>query len=174
MPRANKAARQSLQLLVSDGSMEFDGRARKVASQLISDIEQGIAMPGRKMATPTYIHRELNRAPAKHDGVHFETVDPITVEYDSQFLNHDAVAVWDLARTDLGSEGDDQRRHMNWMQWVFFAAACCVMVFAMFMFAHASEREAEAEAQQANEAQKAAPKATPTPVIPVIPRIGGN
>ena len=70
MPRGKGAQHQTLQILMADGSMEIDANAQKVGSQLLSDLMNGIAMPGREMPTPTYVHKETNRAPQQQDGVH--------------------------------------------------------------------------------------------------------
>lgn len=121
MARKPGGQRQTVQMLMSDRSMEI-GVGIKVGSQLISDMLNGVAMPGRQMPTDTFIHKELNRAPHKADGVHFETENPMAVEMDSQFLQVDAWSMWDGARLDLDSERDGQRRFENILK-----GAACVM-----------------------------------------------
>ena len=172
MAKRNRAQRQRLKLFVADGSMEEDGSARKVGAQIISDVANGVALPGRQLPSPVYVHRELNRAPTQQDGEHVETVNPIPAEMDSQFVNFDAQAMWDGARLDLDSEKDENRRHTQWLQWLFFAGGMMFLVFAMFMFSHASDARAEEEEQR--QQQQQAPAPTPTPARPIIPRVGGN
>ena len=173
MLKRNKAQHQTLQLLMSDGAMEVDPAARKVGSQLVSDILNGIAMPGRQMPTPTYVHRELNRTPIQQDGVHFETVNPAPVERDSEFLNSDAAAMWDGARLDLDSEVDESRRFHTWLQALVVVVSVLFLVFAGFAYSHSNELKSQAE----EEGQQNAPGATaptPTPLPPILPRVGGN
>ena len=108
VPKTNDQ-KQRLHLMMSSGAIVIDGNARRIGSQLISDQLGGIAVPGREKPTPSYIHRELNRAPAQYDGVQVETVTPVPVEYDTQYLNDDAEQIWDGARNDMDTENDTQR-----------------------------------------------------------------
>ena len=170
MPRGKGAQHQTLQILMADGSMEIDSNAQKVGSQLLSDLMHGIAMPGREMPTPTYVHKETNRAPQQQDGVHFETVSPMAVEYDSQFLNSDAWAMWDRARLDLDTEQDTARRRNAWLQALFCAVCAIVLVFSLFMLAASNDsEEASGGGQQAAPTE---PTPTPKPILP--PRVGGR
>ena len=170
MPRGKGAQHQTLQILMADGSMETDSNAQKVGSQLLSDLMHGIAMPGREMPTPTYVHKETNRAPQQQDGVHFETVSPVAVEYDSQFLNSDAWAMWDRARLDLDTEQDSARRRNAWLQGLFCAVCAVVLVFSLFMLG-ASNNDAEEETGDGQPAAPTEPTPTPKPILP--PRVGG-
>ena len=170
MPRGKGAQRQTLQILMSDGSMETDSNAQKVGSQLLSDLMHGIAMPGREMPTPTYVHKESNRAPQQQDGVHFETVSPMAVEYDSQFLNSDAWAMWDRARLDLDTEHDSARRRQAWLQGLFCAVCAAVLIFSLFMLG-ASNKDSEAESGGGQQAVPTQPVPTLQPILP--PRVGG-
>ena len=170
MPRGKGAQHQTLQILMADGSMETDSNAQKVGSQLLSDLMHGIAMPGREMPTPTYVHKESNRAPQQQDGVHFETVSPMAVEYDSQFLNSDAWAMWDRARLDLDTEQDSARRRQAWLQGLFCAVCAVVLIFSLFVLAASNDSEEESgDGQQAAPTQ---PTPTPKPILP--PRVGGR
>ena len=173
MPRGKGTQHQTLQILMADGSMETDSNAQKVGSQLLSDLMHGIAMPGREMPTPTYVHKESNRAPQQQDGVHFETVSPMAVEFDSQFLNSDAWAMWDRARLDLDTEQDGARRRNAWLQGLFCAVCASVLIFSLFMLA-ASYKDSEAgtgDGQQGQQAAPTEPTSTPKPILP--PRVGG-
>ena len=170
MPKGKGAQHQTLQILMADGSMEIDANAQKVGSQLLSDLMNGIAMPGREMPTPTYVHKETNRAPQQQDGVHFETVSPMAVEYDSQFLNSDAWAMWDRARLDLDTEQDTARRRNAWLQALFCAVCAIVLVFSLFMLA-ASNKDAEEGNGGDQQAAPTEPTPTPKPILP--PRVGG-
>ena len=170
MPRGKGSQHQTLQILMADGSMEIDPNAQKVGSQLLSDLMHGIAMPGREMPTPTYVHKESNRAPQQQDGVHFETVSPMAVEYDSQFLNSDAWAMWDRARLDLDTEQDSARRRQAWLQGLFCAVCAVVLIFSLFVLAASNDSEEESgDGQQAAPTQ---PTPTPKPILP--PRVGGR
>ena len=113
---------------MKDASIEIDNKARKVGAQLVSDVLNGIAMPGRQMPTPSFVHKELNRAPTPQDGYHVETVDPPTVEMDSQFQAQDARAMWDGARNDMDTDTDAQRR------WERMVMGFLGVVGAIFMF----------------------------------------
>ena len=170
MARKARGQRQTVQMLMSDGSMEA-GIGTKVGSQLICDVLNGVAMPGRQMPTDTFIHKELNRAPHKADGVHFETENPIAVENDSQFLQVDAWAMWDGARLDLDSERDGQRRFENILKGVACVVATSFLFFSMSMFSVLNNSESQADTETQN-TQQVAP--TPTPERPVIPRVGGG
>ena len=170
MARKPGGQRQTVQMLMSDGSMEI-GVGIKVGSQLISDMLNGVAMPGRQMPTDTFIHKELNRVPHKADGVHFETENPIAVEMESQFLQVDAWSMWDGARLDLDSERDGQRRFENILKGAACVMATIFLLFAMSMFSVLNGSDAE-ESKETQNAQQAAP--TPTPAPPVIPRVGGG
>ncbi len=170
MARKARGQRQTVQMLMSDGSMEV-GVGTKVGSQLISDVLNGVAMTGRQMPTDTFIHKELNRAPHKADGVHFETENPMAVENDSQFLQVDAWAMWDGARLDLDSERDGQRRFENILKGVACAVATIFLFFSMSMFS-VLNNSGEETGTQTQGAQQAVP--TPTPAPPVIPRVGGG
>ena len=126
--RRRRHQKQKLHVLISDGSIEVDNGALKIGSQLVSDMLQGVAMPGRRMPTPSFVHKELNRAPSPQDGYHVETVDPITVGKDSQLQAQDARAMWDGARNDMDTESDSQRRFEQWLMTLF------AIVGAVFMF----------------------------------------
>ena len=171
MPR-RQHQKEKLHALMKDGSVEIDNNARKIGSQVVSDILQGVALPGRQLPTPSFVHKELNRAPAPQDGYHVETVDPITVEMDSQFQAQDARAMWDGARNGQHTEADAQSRFERRMMGLF------ALVGALFMFlsvgmafqAHGDPEEAEKPGRYA---LQPTPEPTPTPV-PILPRVGGN
>ena len=171
MAKKQRAQHQTVQMLMSDGSMEI-GSATKVGSQLISDVLNGVAMPGREMPTPTFIHKELNRAPHKSDGVHFETENPIAVERDSQFLQVDAWSMWDGARLDLDSEKDGQRRLENILKGMACVVATIYLIFSMSMFSVLNNSNSTQQTTEQNQSSQPAP--TPTPVAPIIPRVGGG
>ena len=171
MPKGRGAQHQTLQIMMADGSMETDSHAQKVGSQLLSDLMHGIAMPGREMPTPTYVHKESNRAPQQQDGVHFETVSPIAVEFDSQFLNSDAWAMWDRARLDLDTEQDSARRRNAWLQGLFCVVCGAVLIFSLFMLGAGAKDSSEAETGGGQQAGPTQPAPTLQPILP--PRIGG-
>ena len=125
---------QRMHLLMSSGAIVIDGGARRVGSQLVSDELGGVAVPGREIPTPSYIHRELNRAPTQQDGVHVETVTPQPVEFDSQFLNEDAQQIWDGARNDMDTETDAQRRWERFVLAIALFAAILVALAGMWLF----------------------------------------
>ena len=171
--RRNKQQSQRVQMLIKDGSMQVDPKAQMVGSQLISDIMKGITMPVREMPTPTFVHLELNRAPVQEDGVHFETVDSIPAEWDSQFLNADAHALWDGTRLNLDSEQDDDRRRNNFLKTLACIVTSLTLIGSLAFMAYASGLETIAPGEQpANSA--GAPAPTPTQPAPIIPRVGGN
>ncbi len=164
--------KQKLHVLMSDGSIEIDNRALKIGSQLVSDMLQGVAMPGRSMPTPSFVHKELNRAPAPQDGYHVETVDPVTVEKDSQFMAQDAKAMWDGARNGMDTETDAQRRHERWLM-TLLAVVGAVFMFVCLAMAFGVNDEANDEPGQSGQAGPATPVPTPT-AAPILPRVGGN
>ena len=49
--------------------------------------------------------------------MHVETVTPIAVEFDSQFLNEDAEQIWDGARNDMDTETDSARGAGSSASW---------------------------------------------------------
>ena len=162
---------QRMHLLMSSGAIVIDGAARRVGSQIVSDELGGVAVPGREIPTPSYIHRELNRAPTQQDGVHVETVTPIPVEFDSQFLNEDAQQIWDGARNDMDTETDSQRRWERFVLGIALFASILVALVGMWLFSTSSDDEPE----ETQPSQIAQPTPTPTPApAPILPRVGGN
>ncbi len=172
MPR-RRYQKQKLHALMSDGSIEVDNNAQKIGAQLVSDMLQGVAMPGRRMPTPSFVHKELNRAPAPQDGYHVETVDPVTVGKDSQLQAQDARAMWDGARNDMDTESDKQRRFEQWLMTVFAIVGAVFMFAAVGMAFQVSDAAADAEQEQRNQVVIPTPAPTPTP-LPILPRVGGN
>ena len=151
MPKGSDQ-KQRMHLMMSSGAIVVDGSARRIGSQLVSDQLRGIAVPGREIPTPSYIHRELNRAPAQYDGVHVETVTPVPVEFDSQFLNEDAEQIWDGARNDMDTESDAQRR---WERRILAIALVASILIApdrpvhVLHFAGRGSRRSTAERREA-------------------------
>ena len=164
-------SRQRAHLLMSSGAIEIDGSARRVGSQLVSDVLGGVAVPGREHPTPSYVHRELYRAPAQQDGVHVETVTPIAVEADSQFLNYDAEQIWDAARNNMDTEKDSQQRWERRILGFALLASFLIAFLGMWLLSTSSEEEA-ADARPAEMVQPVV-EPTPTPA-PILPRVGGN
>lgn len=170
--RRRRHQKQKLHVLISDGSIEVDNGALKIGSQLVSDMLQGVAMPGRRMPTPSFVHKELNRAPSPQDGYHVETVDPITVGKDSQLQAQDARAMWDGARNDMDTESDSQRRFEQWLM-TLFAIVGAVFMFMSVAMAFQAQDDGETEDDQRNQAVQATPVPSPTPA-PILPRVGGR
>lgn len=170
MPKGSDQ-KQRMHLMMSSGAIIVDGSARRIGSQLVSDQLRGIAVPGREIPTPSYIHRELNRAPAQYDGVHVETVTPVPVEFDSQFLNEDAEQIWDGARNDMDTESDAQRRWERRILAIALVASILIALIGLYMFS--TSREELPEDQQTG-TQQVAPTPIPTaPPAPILPRVGG-
>ncbi len=172
MPR-RRLQKQKLHVLMKDGSIEIDNGALKIGSQVSSDILQGVAMPGRQLPTPSFVHKELNRAPAPQDGYHVETVDPITVEHDSQFQAQDARAMWDGARNGQHTETDAQNRFERRLMMILALIGAIYMLVCVGMaFSINDDGEAE-EQEQRDRTVHPTPVPTPTPA-PILPRVGGN
>ena len=169
--RRKEDSRQRAHLLMSSGAIEIDGSARRVGSQLVSDVLGGVAVPGREHPTPSYVHRELYRAPAQQDGVHVETVTPIAVESDSQFLNYDAEQIWDAARNDMDTEKDSQRTWERRVQGIALLASIVIAVLGMWLFSTAEDEEPEGT--RPTEVVQPVQEPTPEPV-PILPRVGGG
>ena len=170
MFRGKGGQTQRMHLLMSSGAIVIDGAARRVGSQIVSDELGGVAVPGREIPTPSYIHRELNRAPTQQDGVHVETVTPQPVEFDSQFLNEDAQQIWDGARNDLDTETDAQRRWERFVLGIALFASILVALAGMWLF---STSNGEPEETPPSQISQPAPTPTPAPA-PILPRVGGN
>ena len=170
--RRRRYQKQKLHALMSDGSIEVDNNAQKIGAQLVSDMLQGVAMPGRRMPTPSFVHKELNRAPSPQDGYHVETVDPVTVGKDSQLQAQDARAMWDGARNDMDTESDSQRRFEQWLMSLFAVVGAVFMFVAVGMAFQVNDA-GEADAEQQRQPVQATPVPTPTP-LPILPRVGGN
>lgn len=172
MPR-RRMQKQKLHVLMMDGSIEVDNGALKIGAQLVSDMLQGVAMPGRQLPTPSFVHKELNRAPAPQDGYHVETVDPITVEHDSQFQAQDARAMWDGARNGQHSETDAQNRfERRIMLLLGFVGAVYMLLCVGMAFSTGGDVETE-EPQRGGQVVQPTPVPTPTPA-PILPRVGGG
>ena len=169
--RRKDESRQRAHLLMSSGAIEIDGGARRVGSQLVSDVLGGVAVPGREHPTPSYVHRELNRAPAQQDGVHVETVTPIAVEADSQFLNYDAEQIWDAARNNMDTEKDSQ---MRWERRILgFALLASFVIALLGLWLLSTTTDEETQEQRPAEVVQPVVEPTPTPP-PILPRVGGN
>ena len=173
MPRRTMQ-KQKLHVLMMDGSIEVDNGALKIGSQLVSDMLQGVAMPGRQLPTPSFVHKELNRAPAPQDGYHVETVDPITVEHDSQFQAQDARAMWDGARNGQHTETDAQNRfERRIMLFLGFIGAIYMLLCVGMAFSTNDNAEADRQDQQRQQGVYVTPTPTTTPE-PILPRVGGG
>ena len=173
MPKANRDQKQRMHLLMNSGSIVIDAGARRIGSQLISDELGGVAVPGREIPTPSFIHRELYRAPAQYDGVHVETVTPIPVEFDSQYLNEDAEQIWDGARNDMDTETDSQRRWERRILAIALVASILVALVGMWLLS--TSQDDEEEQSQQTGTHQVAPTQVPTPTpAPILPRVGGN
>ena len=172
MPKRNYQ-QQKLHLLMKDASIENDNSARKVGAQLVSDVLNGVAMPCRQMPTPSFVHKELYRAPTPQEGYHVETVDPTTVEMDSQFQSQDARAMWDGARNDMDTESDASRRFER-MVMSFLGVVGAIFMFVSLGMAFAVNDDEALPADIRTNIQ-AAPTQVPTPTpLPILPRVGGN
>ena len=171
MPK-RRYQKQKLHVLMKDGSLEVDNAALKIGSQISSDILQGVAMPGRQMPTPSFVHKELNRAPSPQDGYHVETVDPVTVEMDSQFQAQDARAMWDSSRNGMDTETDTQRRFEQKLMAGFALVGAVFLFLSVGMAFQANDDPSETE-QPGHRIVQPTPVPTPTP-LPILPRVGGN
>ena len=150
---AMRGNKETLQIFMLDGSMEVDGGAVKVGSQLISPMMNGVALPQRE-PTITYVHRELHRAPIKRASVHVETVDPMPPDFDPQFVLRDAHAIWNAARNDLDREVDGSNRFQNILQAVAVVMASLGLLLSIALAMNASEHKqllAEERQQEQNE-----------------------
>ena len=171
MLRRDRSLKQKIHLLMKSGALIID-EARRVGSQLISDQLNGVAMPGRDMPTPSFVHRELNRAPAPEDSVDVHSVNPVSVEHDSQFLNEDARQIWDAGRTNMETETDAQKRHERWIM-AFIVIACAAFMFVSVGMAFQA-RDVEDAADTGQQSLPVTPTPEPTPFAPILPRVGGN
>ena len=146
MSKGLKGRKETLQVLMRDGSMEVDTNAIKVGSQLVSNMMNGAALPVRK-PTPTYVHKEVNRAPLQRSGVHFETVDPVPPDFDSAFVQRDAPEMWNAAKLDLDREIDSTRRLNNWLQGIAVVVSSIVLLASVGVASAGSQAGGDAEAQ---------------------------
>lgn len=173
---ALKRHHETVQILLTDGSMETDNAAIKVGSQLISSALGGAAMPVRR-PTDTYVHRELNRAPIKRSSVHFETVDPPSPDFDSQFVLRDAYAIWNAARLDLDTEVDNKNRLNNIIQVIAVVASSLFMFASFGVAAMFADQRNQAEIQQElirTQQQQQIQSLPPPPPPPGFPSLEGR
>lgn len=91
---------QILRILTAEGALVTDGKARKVAGQLISDELGGISVPVRT-PIPTLEMRYLDRAPVKAGSEQMETSDAADPHTDSQWILLHTEEVFDAARDGL-------------------------------------------------------------------------
>ena len=123
MPSRFAGKKEILQILMRDGSIEVDTGAIKIGAQLVSNsLLNGVALPVRQ-PTATYEHKEINRAPIKRRSVHFETVDPIAPDFDSQFTLRDSPNIWQASSLELDREQNDSNRTNNLFQGIALLAA---------------------------------------------------
>ena len=163
-----KGRKEILQVMMRDGSMEVDNGAIKVGAQLVSSILSGAALPVRP-PTPSYVHKEVNRAPTKRSGVHFETVDPIPPDFDSQFVLRDAFDIWNAARLDLDREANDGKKMANFFQAVAVIVSSFLLIASLGMVFTVNHAEEQTAAEAARTEQSAAAQPPAPPSLPQLP-----
>ena len=163
--------RQTVQILLQDGSMEVDTRAVRVGRQLISGVLGGAALPVRK-PTPSYVHKELNRAPTKRSSVHWETSDPVAPDQDSEFVLRDSFDIWDSARQGFDTEADAGRRFNRWLQGICAVLATICLLVAIGIASQGQNAAAQQQQQQQSPPQQQyqAPAPTPPLLLPPVRR----
>lgn len=168
--RRSRGQKRRLHMLMSDASLEVDNNAAIIGSQVSSDVLDGIAAPGRLLPTPSFIHRELYRAPAPSDDVQVESANIAPVEMDSQFLNVDAPQMWDGARLQLEHENDSE---VTFKRWLLAVTTVVCSVFLMVSVAMAFQSGGDEPTTDQSQNPAPAPTAAPTPTpAPILPRIG--
>ena len=174
MPSRFAGKKEILQILMRDGSIEVDTGAIKIGAQLVSNsLLNGVALPVRQ-PTATYEHKEINRAPIKRRSVHFETVDPIAPDFDSQFTLRDSPNIWQASSLELDREQNDSNRTNNLFQGIALLAASIGFLMSLSTTAFVggdSEAELLAEKERIEEQIRREtyvppPPPPPPPVLP--------
>lgn len=181
MPSRFAGKKEILQIMMRDGSIEVDTGAIKIGAQLVSNsVLNGVALPVRQ-PTATYEHKEINRAPIKRRSVHFETVDPIAPDFDSQFTLRDSPNIWQASSLELDREQNDTNRTNNLLQGIAMVAASIGFLMALSTTAFIGDSEAELlaekeriEEQVRRETYVPPPPPPPPPVLPSGRNNGGQ
>ena len=163
MPVKIQIEREPVQIKELGGGLHEDPRAIRVGSQFVSNIMGGVMGPLGE-PTPTFEHRQVNRAPEPTGDTYFYDYDCIPAEADSQFVLVDSFEIWDAARQGLDMEQDGEKKRLNIIK--AFAAVCCTLF--LFVMTGWAITVTDSEETQEETESTTQPAPTPKPTRPLL------